>query len=181
MNHVFICASPTSQEKDARASEIAAIRVNGFGPYTRKSVEKAFKVSLTESKTLLSDLYKEIVTTSPFVLVTDSEVTRSLVRIENERCKLTDAFAGRAWFDIGQLAWPFVATKQVSGRALLALATHFGVRCEGKTFDAADRCTTLMQVYGHMMRRYSTALRGEGFFREAGGESLEEFRKIVGF
>lgn len=181
MNHVFICALPTSQEKDARASEIAAIRVHGFGPYTRKSVEKAFRVSLEGSKTLLADLYKEIVTVNPFVLVTDSEITRSLVRIENERCKLNDAFTGRAWLDIGQLAWPFVATGQIQTRTLVGLAKHFGVKWNTASNDSADKCTALMQVYGHMMRRYSTALKGEGFLREAGGESLEEFRKIIGF
>lgn len=186
MNHVFIYALPTSQSKDARMMEISAVRVPGFGPYNRKLIQETFMGHVERDydrnpKALLSQLYKSIITPEPYVLISyNNEVTKALLRIENEKAGLEDCFQGRAWIDVNALAWPMLVSGQVTGRNLEKLSSHFGVTI-GKHSDSADVVTALLQIYGFMMRRYKTALHGESVIREAGGETLSQLRNIIGF
>ena len=180
MNHVFIYALPTSTGKDARMAEIAAVRVSGFGPYRRTMVQKTFH-DTNVNQNLVADLYRDIVTPEPYVLVTYSkEVTKALLRIENDKNGLEDKFHGRAWVDVHDLSWPLLVSGQVASRTLEALSAHFGVTID-KHSDSGDIVQALLQVYGLMMVRYNTALRGESMMREAGGETLAGIRNMIGF
>lgn len=180
MNHVFIYALPTSQEKDARISEISAVRVSGFGPYRKAHIQTAYTDTNVNAK-LMKELYARIVTPEPFVLVSYSkEITRALLRIENEKTGSEDKFAGRSWLDVNDLAWPLVVSGQLHSRTLEALAAHFGVMLTTHS-DSSDIVTALLSIYGSMMTRYNTALKGESMLREAGGETLQGLRNMLGF
>jgi hypothetical protein len=67
----------------------------------------------------------------------------------------------------------------IESRTVEALAQHFGIGLVSS--DPAGICTAMVSVYGHMMQRFRTALTGESFMREMGGETLEGIRKFVGF
>lgn len=180
MIHIFIYAQSTSSGKDARISEIAAVRVPGFGPYKKEHVQATFHDTNANPR-LLQDLYACMVTSDPFVLVSyNREVTRALLRIENEKTQTEDKFLGRAWLDVSDLSWPLLVSGQVASRNIETLSKHFGVAI-GSHSDSADMVTALLQIYGSMMRRYATALKGESMVREVGGASLANLRDIVGF
>lgn len=180
MNHVFIYALPTSQDKGARIAEIAAVRAKGFGPYRKDSVQATFH-DTNENAKLLSTMYESMVTPEPFVLVSyNREITRALLRIEQEKSGTEDKFYGRAWLDVSDLSWPLLVSGQVPSRTIETLSKHFGVTI-GSHSDSADIVTALLQIYGSMMRRYATALKGESMVREAGGSTLEGLRNIIGF
>lgn len=180
MNHIFIYALPTSQEKDARILEIAAARVSGFGPYRKTHIQVAYS-DTNSNPDMMKTFYSRIFTSEPFVLVSfQKEITRALLRIENEKLGLEDKFSGRSWLDVSDLAWPLVVSGQLKSRTLEALSTHFGVML-GTNPDSGDVVTTLLSVYGGMMRRYNTALKGESMLREVGGETLQNVRDMLGF
>lgn len=180
MNHVFIYAQPTSQEKNARMAEVAAVRISGFGPYKRSQVQCTFHETNANPR-LLEELYDAIVTPEPFVFVTHSkEITKGLLRIEAEKLGQSDKFFSRVWLDVNDLAWPLLVSGQVKGRTIETLAKHFGVSL-GDHSDSADIVEGLLQVYGLMMTRYNTALKGESMVREAGGETLAGLRNMMGF
>jgi len=181
MHHIFIYALPTSQEKDARISEIAAVRVPGFGPYKKTHIQEAF-FDTSSNVNLLNELYSRLIPNAdPFIMVSYSkEVTRALLRIETEKRGIEDKFSGRAWLDIGDLAWPLLVSGQIKSRSIEALASHFEITVKAD-MDSADTVTALLQIYGNMLRRYSTALKGESMLREAGGETLAGLREIIGF
>lgn len=180
MNHIFIYAIPTSQEKGARIADIAAVLVNGFGPYKKQHVLKTFRGTQND-KQLLHMLYENIYVSKPFVLISfQKEITKALLRNEhNENLNVEDKFLGRAWIDLHDLAWPFVISGQLNNRSLEALAKFFSVNLESD--DAAGYVAVIMEIYGFMIRRYMTAIKGESVLREIGGESLQNFRNILGF
>lgn len=180
MNHVFLYAVPTNQTRDARIAEIAAVRIPGFGPYRKEHVQETFHET-NANENFLSELYSRIVTPEPFVIVSYSrEITKALLRIENEKTGSEDKFLGRAWIDVYDLSWPLLVSGQVKSRTIEELAKHFGVT-NRTHWDAADIVTALLQIYGSMMRRYMTALKGERMMRDAGGETLAELRSMWGF
>lgn len=182
MDHIFVYARPTDNTKDARISEISAVRFAGYGPYKKSDAREAFTGKAEDdSKGLLAEMRERILPGNPFVVVSYcNEITRSLLRIEYEKCGVDDMFAGRAWIDIQQLAWPLVAGGLIKTRQIAELAKHFGVSIDDSS-KTTEMCSVIVQVYGAMMRRYRTALQGESWMREAGGETLENFRKIIGF
>lgn len=180
MNHVFIYAQSTSNEKNARMAEIAAVRVSNFGPYKRADVQESFFENNTNDR-FLDDLYERIITPEPYVLVSYSkEIVKTLLKIEHEHRKTDDKFHGRAWLDLNDLVWPLVVSGQIPNRKLETLSSHFGVSI-GNHSDSSDVVVALMQIYGSLMRRYLTALKGESMIREAGGETLANLRTIIGF
>lgn len=184
MDHIFIYALPTDQSKSARLSEISAVRAPGFGPYHPSKVQHAFTSRVTPAITadaILRNLYSQIDDKKPCVLVSyNAEITKSLIRIEHDAHTLSDPFATRAWIDLKQLAWPMLITGQIADRGIATLATHFGVTLPTIP-DSADVCSATLQIYGLMMRRYQTALKGESFVRDAGGESLQGLREMLKF
>lgn len=182
MNHVFIYAQPTSQEKDARIAEISAVRVSGFGPYRKHNIQKAYR-DTNVNPPLLNDLYTEIITPEPYILVSyQKEVTRALLRNENEKIGTDDKFFGRSWLDINDLAWPLLVSGLIKSRTLEALAAFFRVEVVlGSNSDTGDIVEALLKIYGSMMRQYNTALKGESIVREAGGETLQSLRDMIGF
>lgn len=191
MIHVFLYALPTNNSKDARIAELAAVRVKGFGPYKKTDIEKAYHGVASEQSVGVSSLLDAVKTqvlppAGPYILVSYSEITRALIRLEYDRLKLDNPLATRAWTDIYQLVWPLLATNQIQARSIAALSKHFGVTYEAKKGysddgDSADTCTALIQIYGALMRRYRTALAGESVLRDIGGESLEGLRNMMGF
>lgn len=180
MNHVFLYALPTSQEKGARISEISAVRVSGFGPYRKAHIQMTYSDTNVNTQ-MMKELYERMVTPEPFVLVSyQKEITRALLRIENEKTGSVDRFIGRSWLDVNDLAWPLVVSGQLKSRTLEALAAHFGVMLSAHS-DSGDIVTALLSIYGSMMTRYNTALKGESMLREAGGETLQGLRNMLGF
>jgi len=181
MDHIFIYALPTNNTKEARILEISAVRAEGFACRKQDMRETFTGKSESNSRKLLSDMREKIYTSNPFVVVSYcSEITRTLLRNEYANSGLEDMFAGRAWIDINQLAWPLAAGRFIQSRTLDSLCKHFKITLEPQA-DSADICVAMIQIYRGMMQRYRTALSGEEAIREVGGETLENVRKIMGF
>ena len=210
MDHIFLSIACSSfNMKEAEIIEIAAVRTIGLvGPINKKtSILAAFTSKVTPKKSVSSDArkianYNEIEwkESIPFesaisafrdtilrydekyVIITHlSDIVRPLLRAEVERIgKKEELFSGRAWVDVAQLAWPLTFNHMIKSRSLEALSAHFGVTLEPNQ-SSADNCTALLNVYNHMMRRYSTALAGEEAVREFGGETLQNIRNMIGF
>lgn len=181
MHHVFVSAVSTTTNKDARIAQMSAVIASGFGPYRKQSIERTYTETNTNPK-LLSDFF-EFLPLQPYVLVSHTEVTRALIRKEIESTGLQQqsaVFASRSWIDVHCLAWPLLVSGQVAKRDIETLSKHFDIPL-GTDSDTADIVTAMLQIYGSIMRRYSTALKGEGIVREVGGPTLAGLRQIIGF
>lgn len=210
MDLLFIVGAPSSLHlKDAELIDVALVRVERTtGRVGKKSVQAAFTTRIqpvgevTEDARKLSE-YSEADWTDGFgfnvalkqlkanvldgfhdrytVIAYRSELLRPILRNECARLGASEeVFAGRAWIDIGQLAWPLVDGGLVPSRDLETLAAYFGVALPSAR-NVADMCSAMVSVYAEMMRRYRTALTGEQALREVGGETLEGIRRIIGF
>jgi hypothetical protein len=92
---------------------------------------------------------------------------------------LADPFAGRAWLDFSQVAWPLVLAGHVQSRSLRSLGEHFKIKHDAPgtvTGDVAFLCA----VYWEAAKRYRAALAGEEVVRDLGGNALASIRKVIG-
>lgn len=184
MDHIFVYAKPDK----TWISELSAVRTDGqIGQTTKRHVIAAFTSPIDSNcnfKGAIGMLRNSLLNkqSDKYVVITYlSEVTRAILKSECEKIgEKEEIFAGRAWIDIAQLAWPLAANGMIKSRSIENLAKHFRVSFESKD-DTADVCTAIVAIYGHMMRRYHTALAGEEIMRDVGGDTLENIRKMVGF
>lgn len=210
MDLIFIAGAPSSLNlKDAELIEVALVRASRTaGRLNRAAVQSAYTTRIlptkevTEAARRLSE-YNEAEWAQAIdfnaalrqlranilegfngqytVIAYRSELLRPILRNECSRVGASDEiFAGRAWIDIGQLAWPLVDGGLIPSRDLETLATYFDVGLASPR-NTADMCSAMAAVYSEMMRRYRTALTGEQALRDVGGETLEGIRRIIGF
>lgn len=185
MDHIFLMVKASSMKmKEANIIEIASIRTNGqLGSITKRSVLAAFTSDVSDFKSTVKELEKNILDKfdNKYVVVTHiSDITKTLLRNGYEKNNIkTELFDGRAWVDINQLAWPLVASGIIPNRQLQTIAKHFELAYSET--DSADLCTVLVNIYGHMMRQFKTALIGEEAVRDFGGETFKNIRQMMGF
>lgn len=182
MDHVFVYAAFVSKNNNARITEISAIRTNRLGMLNTKSVVSAFTSKVEEDfKRVLLNFKDSILCGSDKVVVVSHlvEIQKPLLRSECERINEPELFSGRTWIDVSQLAWPLHCNGMINSRSVEDLSKYHGIKYQPT--DTASTCTAIGEIYGHMMRRYKTALTGEEIMRDVGGETLENLRKIVGF
>lgn len=177
MDHVFF-ALHAGKSVD-RDGEMAVVRTNGQGKITATfadawSPSQPFEnVILGLRGNILPNHFAE-----KFVVVAHfAEVHRTALAA---RCGDAPVpFAGRAWIDTSQLAWPLVMAGLVASRSLDVVARHFGISNDAPG-TAQGEAATVLSTYWQLVRRFKTALTAEDMLHSAGGEKLDSIRKLIG-
>ncbi len=191
MQTLFISVAFESNDDTQWISEIAAARTDGsFGVINSKSVLAAFTTKIAskdseeglEFKDAFSMLLAKCVQpfTDRYIVVTHYlQLTHHLLRADCKRADLP-CFEGRTWIDTAQLAWPLSVMGHIPSRRLEDLGKYYGVNVPDRELTPADTCSLTANVYMHMMRRYSLALKGEAVLRDIGGDTLQSLRGMIG-
>src|SRR5216684_202726 len=116
MNHLFLYARPDYNKSGAKIAEISGIRTDGFGPYQRKNILKAFTIARDDTDNVILELNKHLLSTfnEKYIVVSYSnDILRALVRNEYLSMNVLDDMLSRVWLDLRQLTWPLVVNNMI--------------------------------------------------------------------
>ena len=164
-----ILASITDKIKPIKAVEEGAAKVNG---YNERDWQNAVPFNVA-----IDSIHSSIIRgrTDKFVLVAHfAEFDRACIETSLSRTNIVQAnpFAGRAWIDTAQLAWPLVYNGVIKSRSLAALAKFYGFENEAEHTASGD-AEVMCKTYWAMMGRFKIAQGVERNVRKLGTGMLE--------